>query len=512
MKTLLKNNTGNAASNGILISGERKTAAPLWQSITPSWPLLIGLISLAVLYRPERLLGDPDIYMHIAAGRYMIFHHSLPSQDPFSYSLAGAHWVVHEWLAELISAVVYNWAGWSGMAALGALCLSFSLTMMTRRLLRHFDPLPALILIFGSFMLMEPHLLVRAHLLSLPLMVIWCVELIAARDAGRRPSVWTLLVIVLWANMHGGYMFGLAFAAALGIEAVCSSSGSGRWLKGRGWFVFVVLAAACTLINPNGLEGFLEPFRLSSMPTLQSTFSEWLSPDFQKIQPLEIWILGLIFIAFSTGSRLPFFRVVFLMGFIHISLEHARHQDIMAVAVPLLLAAPLGPQINRLTRSDPPTIISRFFASVAGPSAKPAIALTAVLTIAVTILTLMHPIDRKNGAVTPLTALEAARKAHLSGPVFNSEAFGGYLIFNGIKTYIDGRIEMYGDDFLKHYVEMDKGDEAALSATLTRYGVEWTLLNPKGPVAIIMDHMPGWRLVFKDDYAAVHARIDKSGP
>jgi len=509
---LLKNGTGNVSATGIPFPNGREADAPLWRRIVPSWPLLIGLISLAVLYRPERLLEDPDIYMHIAAGRWMIFHHSLPSQDPFSYSLAGAHWVVHEWLAELISAAVYNWGGWSGLAVLGALCLSASLTMMTRRLLRHFDPLPALIVIFSSFMLLEPHLLVRAHLLALPLMVIWCVELIAARDAGRRPSLWTLPIIMLWANMHGGYMFGLAFAAALGIEAVCSSSGKGRWLEGWGWFVFVVLAAACTLINPNGLDGFLEPFRVSSMPTLQSTFNEWLSPDFQKIQPLEIWILGLIFIAFSTEISLPFFRVIFLMGFIHISLEHVRHQDMLAVAVPLLLAAPLGPQINRLTRSNPPSIISRLFASLAAPSAKPAIALTATLMLATAVVALMHPIDRKNGEITPLTALEAARQAHLSGPVFNSEAFGGYLIFSGIKTYIDGRIEMYGDDFLKHYLEMDKGDEAALTATLTRYGVEWTLLSPKKPAAIVMDRMPGWHMVFKDEYAVVHARTDKAGP
>ena len=57
------------------------------------------------------LLNDPDTYLHIAAGRWMLAHAALPVHDPFSHSLAGATWVPHEWLAEIILAVVYDLAG-----------------------------------------------------------------------------------------------------------------------------------------------------------------------------------------------------------------------------------------------------------------------------------------------------------------------------------------------------------------------------------------------------------------
>ncbi len=62
--------------------------------------------------------------------------------------------------------------------------------------------------------------------------------------------------------------------------------------------------------------------------------------------------------------------------------------------------------------------------------------------------TALRPIVRGDDAVTPGAALAAATRLGLSGPVFNSEGFGGFLIFRGVPTFIDGRIEMYGNDFL----------------------------------------------------------------
>ena len=50
----------------------------------------------------KALLNDPDTYLHIAAGRWMLAHRALPFADPFSHSMPGASWVPHEWLAEFI--------------------------------------------------------------------------------------------------------------------------------------------------------------------------------------------------------------------------------------------------------------------------------------------------------------------------------------------------------------------------------------------------------------------------
>src|SRR6266516_4122133 len=123
-------------------------------------------------------------------------------------------------------------------------------------------------------MLVLGHLLVRPHLLALPLLVIWSGELFAARDSRSAPPAWLLPLMALWANLHGSFMFGLALVLFLGAEAALSSGR--RSPEGRRWGLFGLLAVVASLMTPNGVVGFVEPFRLTMMPALQASFNEWM--------------------------------------------------------------------------------------------------------------------------------------------------------------------------------------------------------------------------------------------
>jgi hypothetical protein len=94
----------------------------------------------------------------------------------------------------------------------------------------------------------------------------------------------------------------------------------------------------------------------------------------------------------------------------------------------------------------------------------------------------------------------------LHGPVFNSEGFGGYLIFRGVPTFIDGRVELYGNGFLARYIAAEQGDEPTLTALLDQYGIAWTLLAPEEGATLHLDHLEGWRRVYSDDHAVIHIR------
>jgi hypothetical protein len=90
--------------------------------------------------------------------------------------------------------------------------------------------------------------------------------------------------------------------------------------------------------------------------------------------------------------------------------------------------------------------------------------------------------------------------------VLNEEGFGGYLVFNGVPTFIDGRIEMYGDDFLARYLGADRGDETALTGLLDNYHIAWTMFSPQSGAAIVLDGLPGWRRVYADAWAVIDVR------
>jgi hypothetical protein len=314
--------------------------------------------------------------------------------------------------------------------------------------------------------------------------------------------------MVLWANLHGSFMFGLALLLFLGAEAALSS---GRRRPGaRRWALFGLLAVAASLMTPNGVAGFVEPFRLTMMPALQASFNEWMSPNFQTFQPLEIWLLGIIALGFTTGIKLPPHRLLLLLILCHMALAHVRHAELLGLIGPLAVAASLGPQIAAMIRPAPVSALGGAVARLAAPACLPAVALALVIAVAASLPVLLRPIERRNDPVTPAAALAAAERMRLTGPVFNSEGFGGYLIFSGIPTFIDGRIELYDNTFLARYLEAEHGNEAALVALLERYGITWSLVVPEQGAAQRLDNLQGWRRVYSDSHAVIHKRFDGS--
>ncbi len=91
--------------------------------------------------------------------------------------------------------------------------------------------------------------------------------------------------------------------------------------------------------------------------------------------------------------------------------------------------------------------------------------------------------------------------------MFNDYGFGGYLIFAGVKPFIDGRY-FYGDAFIKRTFEATFVLSSELPQMLEEYRIAWTLLDAHSPAVVLLDHLPGWRRLYADDIAVVHVRED----
>jgi hypothetical protein len=189
------------------------------------------------------------------------------------------------------------------------------------------------------------------------------------------------------------------------------------------------------------------------------------------------------------------------------ALAHIRHAELLGLVGPLVVAATLGPPIAAKIRSMPVSALDRGIARLAVPAAPPAVKLVIAISFVISLPLLLWPIERAGDRVTPASALAAAARLGLDGPVFNSEVFGGYLTFRGIPTFIDGRAELYGNAFLGRYLEAERGDEPTLTTLLTRYGITWTLLAPQQGAVSRLDVLPGWRRVYTDADAVIHMRV-----
>jgi hypothetical protein len=468
------------------------------------WPIIVGL--LACLYtqlRPHKLLADGDTQTHIAVGNWIFAHHAIPFRDVFSYTLSGQEWVPHEWGAELILAATYDWLGWGGVIALTELAIFASFVLFTRALLRYFVPRRAAMGAAVALLLALPHLFARPHVLALPLLVLWFAELVAARDDARVPSFKLLPVMVLWANLHAGFMIGLGFAGFLGIEAVIEAKKSERISVARGWGLFTLLAGLASLVSVNGINVYLMTLKLMQMDSAMSGIGEWQPAYFGGYQPVEMWLIALLLVTWSTGLRLSLTRALMLLLLLHVALTHARNMELLGFISPLLIAKPLSEHLQK--RED--TGAELRIPLTLGSRARFAAAFSVLFAFLAVAGLYNRAGFTPDEAAAPGSALQAARAAHLDGPVLNNYDFGGFLIQSGVPVFIDGRADLYGDQFLRTYLSAREGNPDVLTKVLDRYSIEWTIFNPSAGAVAELDHLPGWTRTYTDKFAVIHRRI-----
>jgi len=436
------------------------------------------------------VLNDGDTYWHLAAGRWMALHHQVLKTDIFSYSAAGAPWVSHEWLSEVVMALAYGTGSWGGLLLLFAAAGGLAAGLIAWRLSRHLNPLSLAAALALSLSLAAPELLTRPHVLALPVLVAWVAELLAAREAGRAPRLWLALLMALWANLHGSYVFGFLLLGGFGLEALAASPAAGRWRIVRDWGAVAALSLAAACATPHGLSGLIYPFRIMGMSTLQA-IDEWKPASLVGASPLAVALFGTLAVCLLRGVKVPALRLGMLLVVLYMALQHQRHLLVLAVIAPLLLAEPLGAALGALR-----------------PAKRSAAALAVFVSavLALTGLRFAAPATRDDGPNTPVTALAHLPPGLAARPGLNSYGFGGWLIFTGHKVFIDGRADMYGDAFVRRYLAIWGGQPGALDRAVAQYGVDWTLLEPGEPLAKAMDVRPGWRRIYADRYAVLHVR------
>jgi hypothetical protein len=473
-------------------------AAPDTRSLRASLPFWVGVVVYAVLVMTgDRLLLDPDTQWQITVGQWIIDHHAVPHTDVYSFTMRGAPWISTQWLAQVIYAAVYAWFGWAGPVVLAAAASAATFALLARHLGRNLSESATLTFVAAAFALAAPHLLARPHVLALPIMVAWIGGLIAADDRREAPSLQLLPLMALWANLHGGFVFGLAMIAPIALDAVVNAEARNRKAQIARWAVFGALALLAGCCTPYGWESLLASRKILALGSALPLITEWRAADFTTVHPFEVCLLGAIGLALHRGITLPLLRIVILLGLIHMALAQSRAGEILALIGPLVLAAPLARQIGGDDVARAPAAL---------PARGVLYALVAVALVAGTIsVACLHrfaPIT----ANSPVAAVAELKKLNVER-VFNDYDFGGYLIASGVAPFIDGRTELYGEKFfVDHNNASGLTEPDNLFRLLDEYRIEATLMRTQSAATKLLDHIDGWRKVYSDDVATIHLR------
>ncbi len=459
----------------------------------PAW-LWLGIGVYALLLADGRtLLTDADTYWQIAVGQWILDHGSMPRVDIYSFSKLGEAWISSSWLAQVVYAVSYNLAGWSGPVVVAAGAISATFALLAHYLERRIPSTYAVLVALAAMVLSMPHFLARPHVLAMPLMVAWAHALMTASERRQPPSFWLLPLIALWANLHGGFVFALVLAGGFAVDALWNAEPPLRKPLALRWIAFGVAALAACCVTPYGWESILASRKILDLGELLRLLTEWTPPNFSKLSPFELTILALIAGMLYFGIKLSPPRIALLLGLLHMALSHGRNVEVFALLLPIVVLTPVSHHFA--LHPSPP----RRMTSVAA-------AMLAVVLGVATSVWAAHWTYSPPNSLSPAAAVEAV-KAHGVRRVLNDRAFGGYLIWRQTPVFIDGRAELYGEQFtMAYYNAVELKDVGQFVGLLKDYDIDALLLQPDMPAARLLEHLGGWRLVHADDTAVLYVR------
>lgn len=474
------------------------------QSDWPRDAIVISIFAFGIAFlfgTKDNIFGDGDVSWHIAAGQWMLAHRAIPYADPFSYTFLGKPWVAHEWLSEIVMALAFDSFGYTGIATLIALAIAFTFLIIALRLQRWMPPVELCAALMVVALVLHPLMLARPLVLAWPLLALWTTGLLRAREEGRLPSWYLIPLMVLWANMHTTFTLGLGLAALFGLEALLESRDRRRTFIE--WGLFGAACGLAGIVNPHGIHGILFPLGIAAGP-LVDFISEFDPTAFPAWPAFELVVMLLIGISLLRGARLAPVRIVMLLILLHLALTHIRHQSLFVivsslVAVPAMTRAWIAgerPNVPIATQ-----IRSRLGSNWA------ILAIGTVLLAAVCGIRLLMPVTPPNSVVNAVHAFEAIPPELHRARVLNEYSFGGPLILRGIKVFVDGRADLYGEEHVARYRDIARGNPKAFAEAEKRWNFCWTIFRPDDRRLLkLLDGSPSWTRIYTDKYAVIHVR------
>lgn len=444
------------------------------------------------------LLADPDTLWHVFFGERILTTGELPRVDAWSWTMAGTPWIAKEWLAQVLFALAFRLGGWIGVAGLAIVAVAATFTLVAREAMARLAPLPAALLVVATFPLVAGHVLARPHALAWVPMVAWTIALARGAEEARMPHPAALLAMPLWANLHGSFLLGLALVPVFAVEALLRAEPAARRRLALRWGAFFAAAAALTGLHPYGFGAIGAAVSVLSLDTAGIAIAEWKPTDFSRVGPMEVVLLGGFAAVATVRFRLAPVRLVLLLCLAHLALAHVRHAAIFGLLGAVILVEPLAhlPALRR------PAVGGSIFGR-----ARVAVGLAIALAVTVGAV-VRHADPAPDASRRPVAALAAVRAAGVSGEGLTDYGYGGWLITEGVRTFIDGRTELFGSARVAEWLAASTlADPAGLDRLLADERIGWTLLPTGMPAIAWLDRSPGWRRLHGDATAVVHVRV-----
>ncbi len=519
------------------------------------WSVLAGPLS-------NRPLADADIGWHIRTGELVLATHSLPRTDPFSSTMQGQTWFAWDWLSDIVLGILHQACGLNGVVWLCAFLVAAVFVLLLSQLLRRGT---GLLLAIALMLLAESaatiHLYARPHIVSWLFSLLWFVVLDRweRSEPGRLPRwiPWFFpLSMLLWVNLHGGWLLGVVLLGIYTCAAFVESARThdafaaiGVARRARAMAVAWVASAAATLVNPYGWRLHAHIYRYLGDRYLMNRIDEFRSPNFHGwAECCFAVILVLALIAFAgnrfsgTRGKLRMSHLLVVLLAAYAGFYSSRNLPVSSMLLVLVAGPILWENFTSLgEKAGAWRWLRNGAARIAGFSDRMGAQevqlrghLWPIVSVALAFVICLHggwvgshrlihaEFDPQKMPVAAVTFLETESqgKQKAVDPVFSTDAWGGYLIYrmnpgrmnsgqmnpgrmSERKVVMDDRHDLYGSDRVRRYLILTQG-ETGWRSVLEEWHIRTALLPNDSTLANLLRELSGdWQVAYEDRTAVV---------
>src|ERR1700690_1819498 len=304
--------------------------------------IIFIVVFVGALFDGSQMLNlDGDLGRDLAVGNYIFTTHQVPSRDLLSFTKLGQPRPPYEWLAQVLFAVAYHWLKLDGVVLLVAFIIGAAFFIAYREASRQSQiPFTALILTLWAATASSIHWLTRPHIFSFLFFAIWVGWLERMRKEERIQHWFFPILMVIWVNTHGDFIFGILawlayFAGWLWEYLIKSTSRE----KGKEFLFIGMTSLIATGITPDLWHNWDAVLNNRSAYILERT-AETLPPNFAipNFWPFAV-LLALAVVLFILNRKRIVLSHVFLLGGLTLSsLTIARNIPLAAIAAAPIMA------------------------------------------------------------------------------------------------------------------------------------------------------------------------------
>ena len=459
-------------------------------------------------------IADYDFWWHLKTGEVMVQGGGLLQSDPFNFTGDGlvsnieAVILKGYWLWQITAYGLYTLFGFNGIFLFN-LVIAFVMVGVVAQQMRRQRvgfALAVLLLTLGFSLMRNTYMLERPQIVSFLFTAILLVQFARVRDGGQFGWMLPLLMMV-WANLHGGFAVGdillLCFLAGAVIEYRQDLP------RLRHILLWVGIAIGASLLNPNGALVFGELINFSNSPIgeFQSTWVKFQNGNWFVI---ILWLLIVLYgVGIWCSRRLYWPELIVVIFLAYSSVAYMRNVGFFSVAMLPVIGGHLQQGMTLRSRSIPP----RWGYLI-------------VLVAAAGLLwqTSAHWQKVKNegpvSSVFPEKTAQFILDSGLQGQMLNGYDFGGYLLWKLYpqhRVFIDGRgleAEVFSDWRAMTVASLSEkeGGRKEFEVLLDHYGIDYVvsdIYNNSGRLTPLLKFLmvkSEWIPIYVDHQSFILAR------